>query len=132
MSSVIKFLNLSSNKMGNQLLSKMKVSNLPVLVEETQLCFLCKIIITLILIYFVVSRLGSIENAIVEAQFASIMAFKYVDKHVSIDELFEVLDNDHDGRIDGLELLHWEDWHYVARLRLKKNQNSFMYCLILI
>jgi hypothetical protein len=33
------------------------------------------------------------------------MAFKDIDKHVSIEELFDVLDNNHDGRIDGLELL---------------------------
>lgn len=42
----------------------------------------------------------------VEAQFESIITFhKSVAKHISLELLFEVLDNDHDGRIDGLELL---------------------------
>jgi len=44
--------------------------------------------------------------AIVEAQFESIMAFKpNLADHVHLELLFEILDNDHDGRIDGLELL---------------------------
>ena len=44
--------------------------------------------------------------AIVEAQFESIMAFKSnIANHVPLETLFEILDNDHDGRIDGLELL---------------------------
>ena len=42
--------------------------------------------------------------ALVEAQFESILAFKpSISKHVSLDILFDILDNDHDGRIDGLE-----------------------------
>lgn len=44
--------------------------------------------------------------ALVEAQFESIMSFKEsLKKHVSLEELFHILDDDHDGRIDGLELL---------------------------
>lgn len=44
--------------------------------------------------------------ALVEAQFESIISFKAsVADHVALDELFDILDNDHDGRIDGLELL---------------------------
>jgi Ca2+-binding EF-hand superfamily protein len=44
--------------------------------------------------------------ALVEAQFESIMSFKEsLKKHVPLDELFRILDDDHDGRIDGLELL---------------------------
>ena len=45
--------------------------------------------------------------ALVEAQFESILAFKErsVRDHVDLEVLFEVLDNDHDGRIDGLEFL---------------------------
>lgn len=44
--------------------------------------------------------------AIVEAQFETIIAFKpEVAEHVELEILFEILDNDHDGRIDGLELL---------------------------
>ena len=44
--------------------------------------------------------------ALVEAQFESIMAFKDLSKHnVDLELLFEILDYNHDGRIDGLELL---------------------------
>lgn len=44
--------------------------------------------------------------ALVEAQFETIIAFKpSVSDHVPLEQLFEILDNDHDGRIDGLELL---------------------------
>jgi WD40 repeat protein/Ca2+-binding EF-hand superfamily protein len=44
--------------------------------------------------------------ALVEAQFESIMAFKpNLGDRVPLETLFDVLDNDHDGRIDGLELL---------------------------
>ena len=44
--------------------------------------------------------------AIVGAQFESIMSFKEsVSQHVSLENLFTILDNDNDGRIDGLELL---------------------------
>eukprot|EP01033_Poteriospumella_lacustris_P007987 gene7987-5748_t len=44
--------------------------------------------------------------AIVEAQFETIISFKpSVKEHVDLEELFNVLDNDHDGRIDGLEFL---------------------------
>lgn len=44
--------------------------------------------------------------ALVEAQFESIMAFKDVSKHnVNLELLFEILDYNHDGRIDGLEFL---------------------------
>ena len=44
--------------------------------------------------------------AIVEAQFETIIAFKpEVAEHVELEILFEILDNDHDGRMDGLELL---------------------------
>jgi microtubule-associated protein-like 6 len=43
--------------------------------------------------------------ALVEAQFESIMAFKDVSKHVDLETLFEILDYNHDGRIDGLEFL---------------------------
>jgi len=44
--------------------------------------------------------------ALVEAQFESILAFKEsVGDHVNLELLFEILDNDHDGRIDGLEFL---------------------------
>jgi WD40 repeat protein/Ca2+-binding EF-hand superfamily protein len=44
--------------------------------------------------------------AMVEAQFESIISFhKGVKKHIPPHELFDILDNDQDGRIDGLELL---------------------------
>jgi len=44
--------------------------------------------------------------ALVEAQFESILSFKEsVSNHVNLETLFEILDNDHDGRIDGLEFL---------------------------
>jgi WD40 repeat protein/Ca2+-binding EF-hand superfamily protein len=44
--------------------------------------------------------------ALVEAQFESILAFnENISKYVNLETLFEVLDNDHDGRIDGLEFL---------------------------
>jgi Ca2+-binding EF-hand superfamily protein len=44
--------------------------------------------------------------ALVETQFESIMHFNAaVVEHVDLQELFEILDNDNDGRIDGLELL---------------------------
>lgn len=44
--------------------------------------------------------------AIVGAQFESMMSFKEsVSQHVSLENLFTILDNDNDGRIDGLELL---------------------------
>lgn len=44
--------------------------------------------------------------AIVEAQFETIIAFKSnVSEHIDLEELFDILDNDHDGRIDGLEFL---------------------------
>ena len=44
--------------------------------------------------------------SIVEIQFESIMSFKEsVAKYIDLDVLFDVLDNDNDGRIDGLELL---------------------------
>lgn len=43
--------------------------------------------------------------ALVEAQFESIMAFKDVSQHVELETLFEILDYNHDGRIDGLEFL---------------------------
>ena len=51
-------------------------------------------------------RLQVYGYALVEAQFESIMGFKEdVSKQTSIEVLFDILDNDHDGRIDGLELL---------------------------
>jgi WD40 repeat protein/Ca2+-binding EF-hand superfamily protein len=44
--------------------------------------------------------------AIVEAQFEMILAFKpEVSEHIDLETLFEILDNDHDGRMDGLEFL---------------------------
>lgn len=44
--------------------------------------------------------------ALVEAQFETIMAFKPATaEYVKLETLFAILDNDHDGRIDGLELL---------------------------
>lgn len=44
--------------------------------------------------------------ALVEAQFESIIAFKpEVAQHVPLELLFDILDNDNDGRVDGLELL---------------------------
>lgn len=44
--------------------------------------------------------------SLVETQFESIIAFKSdISKIVSIEDLFDVLDNDHDGRIDGLEII---------------------------
>lgn len=44
--------------------------------------------------------------SLVEAQFESIIVFHPSIKNcLSLEELFEILDNDHDGRIDGLELL---------------------------
>ena len=42
--------------------------------------------------------------ALVEAQFESIMSFKELNSS-SLEVLFDILDNDNDGRIDGLELL---------------------------
>lgn len=44
--------------------------------------------------------------ALVEAEFEGIMSFKKnMEDIVTLEELFEILDNDNDGRIDGLELL---------------------------
>ena len=44
--------------------------------------------------------------SVVEAQFESIMSFnKELCEHIELEELFRILDNDNDGRIDGLELL---------------------------
>lgn len=43
--------------------------------------------------------------ALVEAQFESIISFKKISANVQLEALFDILDNDHDGRIDGLELL---------------------------
>jgi Ca2+-binding EF-hand superfamily protein len=44
--------------------------------------------------------------AVILSQFEMIMAFKpNLCQHVSLEELFSILDDDHDGRIDGLELL---------------------------
>lgn len=44
--------------------------------------------------------------ALVEAQFETIISFKSnITKHISLEDLFDVLDNDNDGRIDGLEFL---------------------------
>ena len=44
--------------------------------------------------------------ALVKAQFENIIAFKNdMLSDIGTDLIFEILDNDHDGRIDGLELL---------------------------
>ena len=44
--------------------------------------------------------------ALVEVQFESLMAFKPgLSKVIPLNILFDILDNDHDGRVDGLELL---------------------------
>lgn len=44
--------------------------------------------------------------SLVEAQFETILSFKpSVKDYIDLEELFDILDNDHDGRIDGLELL---------------------------
>jgi WD40 repeat protein/Ca2+-binding EF-hand superfamily protein len=44
--------------------------------------------------------------ALVELQFESILSFKPdISTHVALEDLFEILDNDNDGRLDGLELL---------------------------
>lgn len=44
--------------------------------------------------------------ALVEVQFESLMVFKpSLSKRIPLDALFDILDNDHDGRVDGLELL---------------------------
>jgi microtubule-associated protein-like 6 len=44
--------------------------------------------------------------ALVEAEFEGIMSFKKnMEEIVTLEELFDILDNDNDGRIDGLELL---------------------------
>ena len=45
--------------------------------------------------------------ALVEAQFESVICFKAksIKKTVDFETLFDILDNDNDGKIDGLELL---------------------------
>eukprot|EP00644_Phytophthora_capsici_P007699 jgi/Phyca11/20797/fgenesh1_pg.PHYCAscaffold_72_\ len=42
--------------------------------------------------------------AVTASQFESLLLLKTPD-NVGVDEIFEVLDNNHDGRVDGLELL---------------------------
>ena len=76
----------------------------PKLVEETQFFSLWKI--NDVKELYKRLRLQVYGYALVEAQFESIMGFKEdVSKQTSIEVLFDILDNDHDGRIDGLELL---------------------------
>lgn len=76
----------------------------PKLVEETQFFSLWKI--NDVKELYKRLRLQVYGYALVEAQFESIMGFmEDVSKQTSIEILFDILDNDHDGRIDGLELL---------------------------
>ena len=91
--------------MGQAILKPSKLAPpLPKLLEETQL--------------FAAWNLGDVKEllrrfrqqvfgfALVEAQFEAIMAFKEgISKLVDLEELFHILDTDHDGRVDGLELL---------------------------
>eukprot|EP01039_Chlorochromonas_danica_P011314 gene11314-12624_t len=92
--------------MGNSLLKSMGSSTLtmPSLLQETQ-------IFSLWTIEDVRELLKRFRNqihgfALVEAQFETIMSFKpSVAEYVELETLFAILDNDHDGRIDGLELL---------------------------
>jgi Ca2+-binding EF-hand superfamily protein len=84
--------------------SKSKSDKIPPLLDETQ--------------FFTLWTISDVKElhkrfriqingfAIVEAQFESILAFKpELTKYVEFEDLFEILDNDHDGRLDGLELL---------------------------
>jgi Ca2+-binding EF-hand superfamily protein len=76
----------------------------PKLIEETQFFSLWKI--SDVKELYKRLRLQVYGYALVEAQFESIMAFKEdLSKQTSIEVLFDILDNDHNGRIDGLELL---------------------------
>lgn len=92
--------------MGAAILKPQKVNpqQFPKLLEETQLFALWSINDVKELHKRL--RLQVYGYALVEAQFESIMTFKegLVDQ-ICMESLFAILDNDHDGRIDGLELL---------------------------
>ena len=92
--------------MGAAILKPQKGLSLefPKLIEETQFFALWSI--SDVKELFRRLRLQVHGYALVEAQFESIMTFKEgLTKLISLECLFEILDNDHDGRIDGLELL---------------------------
>jgi WD40 repeat protein/Ca2+-binding EF-hand superfamily protein len=109
--------------MGNLLFCQHNASrgtNIPPLLEETQIFALCKFfcfcsfgahsvfIGTMNDVRELLKRFQTQIHgyAIVEAQFEMIISFKpEVVEHVDLELLFDILDNDHDGRIDGLELL---------------------------
>eukprot|EP01032_Pedospumella_encystans_P008376 gene8376-9951_t len=88
--------------MGNALVNKR--STIPPLLDETQIFALWTIEDLKELLKRFHSQIHGF--AIVEAQFESILAFKpNMGDRVPLELLFDILDNDHDGRIDGLELL---------------------------
>jgi WD40 repeat protein/Ca2+-binding EF-hand superfamily protein len=88
--------------MGQALLKSKKA--FPDLVEETQIFSLWSIADVRELKKRFTTQVNGF--ALVEAQFETIMSFKKdVTNFVSLEELFKVLDNDNDGRLDGLELL---------------------------
>lgn len=92
--------------MGAAILKPQKGLSLefPKLIEETQFFALWSI--SDVKELFRRLRIQVHGYALVEAQFESIMTFKEgLTKLISLESLFEILDNDHDGRIDGLELL---------------------------
>lgn len=76
----------------------------PKLMEETQFFALW----TISDVKELFKRLRSQVNgySLVEAQFESIILFKEgLSNSICMETLFDIIDNDHDGRIDGLELL---------------------------
>ena len=89
--------------MGQALL-KQKTQTFPPLLDETQIFSLWSMSDVRELRKRFTMQVNGF--AIVEAQFESIMSFKKdISKYNSLEVLFEILDNDHDGRLDGLELL---------------------------
>ena len=80
------------------------LQDFPKLLEETQ--FFAQWTMSDVKELFKRLRLQVHGYALVEAQFESILTFKEgLRDKICMEDLFEILDNDHDGRIDGLELL---------------------------
>lgn len=90
--------------MGQAMIKHKTVQKIPPLVDETQIFALWTLQdVKELLAKF---RMQVYGFALVEAQFEMIMSFKPdFSKKVNLQALFEVLDNNHDGRIDGLQLL---------------------------